>query len=102
MAVASPVIEFQSVSGNQNPGSISYDPRYGAGGGPGAIGTGDKAVGKGIAVDFLRGADTAYNSGLSVKCFDCRIDFQTGSAMLDRSAAGTQWSFNGGGSFVVT
>ena len=102
IAAAAPVIEFQSTATNGHTGSISYDPRYGLGGGPGGIGTGGAAVGKGIDVDFLKGIGTAANSGVSAACFSCTIDFVTGSNSNNQSPTGTTWSFNGGGSFTVT
>ena len=102
LATAAPVIEFQSTATNGHSGSISYDPRYGVGAGPGGIGTGGTAIGKNIDIDFLKGIGTANNDGVSAVCFSCTIDFQTGMNTNNQSANGTLWSFNGGGSFIVT
>jgi hypothetical protein len=101
IASAAPTIVFRSTPFNGHTGSISYDPRNGLGGGPTGTGTGNIAVGSNIDVDDVTGIGTLKNSGVAAQCFSCTISFHTGAATNDTSAAGTDWSFSGGGYFQV-
>ena len=90
IASAAPVIVFNSTAAGGHTGSITY----------GSMGGG--AVGQNIDIDSLTGTGTSVNPGVTAACFSCTLNFTTGTNINDRSASGTTWSFNGGGTFTIT
>lgn len=79
------IIQFDDNPGNT--GTISY-----AGGAAPAVGTN-------IELDLISGIDTPLNSGASLTCRACVLNFTTGANV---SAGGNSWTWANGGTFQVT
>lgn len=89
-AFGAPVITFNSTTTGGHSGTIVYNPTLSSG-----------AVGTGIDIDTINGLGTIANSGTTLKCFACVLNFTTGAVISDVSANGSNWSFAGGGSFQI-
>jgi hypothetical protein len=68
-------------------GLVSYD------------GAGGPAVGADILFQSIQGLDTPLNSGVTLACDGCLLDFTTGANLSEGPAL---WNFGGGGTITLT
>lgn len=86
VALALPSIVFDTTPGGAG-GTLTYD------------GAGGPAVGTNIQFVDLVGVDSPLNAGVVLACSDCFLNFTTGANTLEGPP---QWTWAGGGSFVLT
>src|SRR4030095_13384665 len=71
----------------------------GAGGSLNYDGAGGPAVGSSIVFVDIEGSGTPLNSGVTLPCVGCTLNFTTGANITEGP---TQWTWAGGGSIVLT
>lgn len=86
LAFALPSIVFDTTPGGAG-GTLTYD------------GAGGPIVGTQIKFVDLVGVDSPLNAGVVLACDDCFLNFTSGPNTLEGP---TQWTWAGGGSFVLT
>jgi hypothetical protein len=71
-----------------NTGTVSYN------------GSGGALVGTNINFESILGVDTPLNSGVSLFCNQCKLNFSTGSNIAEGGSVGTS-TFSSGGTYVL-
>jgi hypothetical protein len=87
LAVAIPAIVFDTNPGGAG-GTLIYD------------GAGGPAIGTDIVFVNLSGVDTPANTGVTLACVNCALDFTTGLNIQE--GPGLLWIWEGGGNFTLT
>ena len=81
-------------------GVISFDTTPGGAGGTLTYdGAGGPAVGAGIVFVDVEGINTPLNAGVAFPCVSCTLAFSTGANQVEGPS---NWTFAGGGTFVLT
>jgi hypothetical protein len=86
-ALAIPSIVFDTTPGGAG-GTLNYD------------GAGGPAIGTDIVFVEIQGVDTPANTGVTLACVNCSLDFTTGANTQE--GPGQLWIWDGGGSFTLT
>jgi hypothetical protein len=86
IAWAIPAIVFDTTPGGAG-GTLTYD------------GAGGPAIGTDIVFVNIQGNDTPANSGVTLACVNCSLDFTTGANTQEGPPG---WIWDGGGSFTLT
>lgn len=98
-AAGAPIITLNSTFTGGHSGTIVYDPTVPSGN-PNYSNR-DRVIGTGIDIDSITGTGTLANSGITLRCFGCLLNFVTGPVINDVTNNGQNWTFAGGGTFQI-
>jgi hypothetical protein len=80
---------------------LKFDDPVMPGGTVSYAGTGGPALGQDILFQSILGLDTPANTGVTLDCVGCLLNFQTGNNTVEGALGGAPWQFAGGGQITI-